>query len=82
MGTVEDTESAIDGIIASVLAVQESDLDGETSFGPDGLDAESLDIVEMAEMIEERFGVFIPDEDLQDIETVSDVREYVAERME
>lgn len=82
MESIEDVENDINGIIASVLAVQESELDGGTSFGPDGLDAESLDIVEMAEMIEDQFGVFIPDEDLQEIETVSDVREYVADRME
>lgn len=79
MTTIEED---IDEIIAAILSVQETDLDEETSFGPDGLEAESLDIVEMAEMIDEKFGVFIPDEDLQDLETIGDVREYVSVRVD
>lgn len=82
MESLDDLDGEINAIIASILPAKESELDGETSFGPEGLEAESLDIVEMAEMIEANFGVFIPDEDLQELETVADVREYVAQRME
>lgn len=72
----------VDEIIASALLVDESDFDDETSFGEDGFETESLDIVEMAEMIEAEFGVHVPDEDLEDLVTVGQVKEYVAERMD
>ena len=75
-----DVDSSVDQIIESVLLVDE--FDEETKLGPEGLGAESIDVVEVAEMIDDDVGVWIPDEDLEDLETVGDLKGYVAERYE
>ena len=54
----------------------------ENSRIMEDLGADSLDIVEMLMTLEERFGFSIPDEDLEDLVTVSDVVEYVESNME
>lgn len=82
MPSLDDVSGTIDEIIASALLVDEDDFDDGTSFGEEGFDAESLDLIEMAEIVEEELGVHIPDEDLEDLLTVGQVKEYVAERVE
>lgn len=74
----QTAEDAVDEIVADVLRIDDSEFDDETVFGED-VPAESLDYVEIAETIEFELGVEVPDEDLQDIETVGDVKTYVAE---
>lgn len=76
---MSDTESdaAIDAIVADVLRVDESDFDDDTVFGED-VEASSLDYVEIAETIDFELGVEIPDEALEEIDTVGDVKAYVA----
>lgn len=74
-----DAADEVDRIVADVLRVDGSDLDGGTVFGED-VPAESLDYVEIAETIEFELGVEVPDEVLADVETVGDLRSYVAER--
>ena len=48
-----------------------------TSF-KDDLEADSLDLFEMVMALEDEFGVEIPSEDLEKLETVKDVMEYLA----
>lgn len=72
-------DETIDQIIADVLQVDVDEFDDETVFGTD-LEADSLDYVEIAETIEFDIGVHIPDEDLEAIETVGDVKAFVADR--
>ena len=79
---ISKVDDTVDEIIESVLLVDAGAFDDTTTLGPEGLDAESLDVVEMAEMIEDEVGVHIPDDDLEDIETVGEVKEYVADRYE
>lgn len=77
-----DTQSVTDrveGIIADRLRVDSDAFDGGTPFDGETLDADSLDLVEIAEATEADVGVHIPDEDLEDIETVGDLTAYVAE---
>lgn len=69
-------EKTVDRIIADVLRVDASEFDDETVFGED-IPVESLDYVEIAETIEFELGVEVPDEDLEDIKTVGDVKAYV-----
>lgn len=45
------------------------------------LDLDSLDTVEMTLGIEERFGVEIADEELEDVTTISDVIEVINKKM-
>lgn len=80
MSRTDEVESEIEEIIATTLRIDRSEFDDETEFGPDGLDVDSLGIVEMAETMDMELGVGIPDEDLEELETVGDVKAYVVER--
>ncbi|WP_222913723.1 acyl carrier protein [Natrinema sp. SYSU A 869] len=72
-------ESTVDEIVTDRLSLNEDAFDDGTRFKED-LDAESLDIVEVAEAIEATVGVHVPDDDLEDLATVGDLKAYVAER--
>jgi len=54
----------------------DNEITAETSF-QDDLGADSLDIFELVMSLEEEFGVEIPSEDLENINTVGDVMEYL-----
>ena len=69
-------ESKVKAIIVDKLGVQESQFTQEASFTAD-LNADSLDTVELIMEFEKEFGVSIPDEDTQKINTVKDVVEYI-----
>lgn len=81
MSTNESVEATIEETIATTLRVDEAQLSDDTAFGPDGLDADSLSILEMAETIDVELGVTIPDADLEELETVGDVKAYVADEL-
>ena len=59
-----------------VLSVDESAVVPEAKFGDD-LDADSLDLVELVMALEEEFGVEVPEEELEGIETVGQAYELV-----
>lgn len=73
-----ETESEVTEIIAERLQIDLSAFNDGTRFEED-LDAESLNLVEMAEAIEATLGVHIPDDDLAELETVGEVKAYVVE---
>ena len=58
------------------LSVEEADITEEANFQED-LGADSLDLVEMIMELEDQFGIKIPDEDAQQIQTVGQAVEYV-----
>lgn len=66
----------IKGIVAENLNVEESTITDATSFKED-LGADSLDLFELVMALEEKYGVEIPTEDLQQIATVGDVKNYI-----
>jgi acyl carrier protein len=63
-------------VLADRLSVEESDITEEANFQED-LDADSLDLVEMIMELEDQFGIKIPDEDAQKIQTVGQAVDYV-----
>ena len=63
-------------IIAESLGTEVNTLTEETSFKED-LGADSLDLFEMVMALEEAFNVEIPSEDLENIKTIKDVKEYI-----
>lgn len=71
----------LEEIIADRLRVDRQSFDDATAFEEEPLEAESLDIVELAEAIEADLGVHIPDNDLEEIKTVGDLKDYVTERV-
>lgn len=67
-----EIEQMIFGFISSHFGLPPDSLSPETSF-KDDLEADSLDIVEMSIRVEEALGVTIEDDDLVNLETISDV---------
>ena len=69
-------ESKVKAIIVDKLGVEESQVTPDASFTAD-LNADSIDTVELIMEFEKEFGISIPDEDTQNINTVNDVIEYI-----
>jgi acyl carrier protein len=74
-------EARLRQIVVEQLGVEESKVVPSASFTND-LNADSLDLVELIMSIEEQFGVDIPDEDAEKIETVGDALNYLREHMD
>jgi acyl carrier protein len=72
-------EDKIKEIVADQLGVSVEEVIPEASF-IDDLGADSLDIVELVMAIEEEFGLEIPDDDAEKIQTIGDAISYVDER--
>ncbi len=68
----------IKDIIIEQLQVEESDVAMDTNLMKD-LSADSLDAVEIIMAIEDEFGIEIPDEEAENIQTVGDLVRYVEE---
>ena len=63
-----------------VLSVDDDKVKLEARFGDD-LDADSLDLVELVMALEEEFGVEVPEEDLEGIETVGQAYDLVVGKL-
>ena len=66
-------------IIVEQLGVKPEEVTPEASF-VDDLGADSLDTVELVMAFEEEFGVEIPDEDAEKIQSVGDAVKYIDEK--
>ena len=69
-------EDKVKQIIVEQLGVDESEVTPTASF-IDDLGADSLDTVELVMALEEGFGMEIPDEDAEKINTVKDAINYI-----
>jgi acyl carrier protein len=67
-------------MIIKQLDSKESEVVPEARF-IDDLGADSLDIVELIMALEDEYGLEIPDEDAEKIETVGDAIRYIEEHM-
>ena len=63
-----------------VLSVSEDQVKPDANFGDD-LDADSLDLVELVMALEEEFGVEVPEEELEGIETVGQAYDLVSNKL-
>ncbi len=72
-------QDKITEIIVEQLGVKPEEVNAEASF-VDDLGADSLDTVELVMALEEEFGVEIPDEDAEKIQTVGDAIRYIEEK--
>jgi len=63
-----------------VLSVPEEKVVPEARFGDD-LDADSLDLVELVMALEEEFGIEVPEEELEGVETVGQAYELVTGKL-
>ena len=67
-------------IIVDQLGVDKSAVVAEAKF-IDDLGADSLDIVELLMALEDQFGIEVPDEDAEGMQTVGDIIRYIEEHM-
>ena len=72
-------QDKITEIIVEQLGVKPEEVVPEASF-VDDLGADSLDTVEIVMALEEEFGIEIPDEDAEKIQTVGDAINYIQEK--
>jgi acyl carrier protein len=75
----ENTESKVKEIIINELGVEPEKVSLEASFVED-LGADSLDTVELVMAFEEEFGIEIPDEDAEQLQTVGDAVRYLKDK--
>ena len=66
-------------MLAEQLNCEASTITPETSF-KDDLGADSLDLFELVMAFEEAYNVEIPSEDLEKLETVGDVMDYIRDK--
>ena len=66
-------------IIALQLNVSEDEVTEDASF-KDDLGADSLDLFELVMELESEYSIEIPMEDYENLETVADVMNYMAEK--
>ncbi len=71
-----DIEQKVKDIIINELGVEAEKVTPEASFVED-LGADSLDTVELVMAFEEEFGMEIPDEEAEKLQTVGDAITYI-----
>ena len=75
---MSETPDRVKKIVVEHLGVDAEKVTEEASF-IDDLGADSLDIVELVMAFEEEFGVEIPDDAAEKINTVGDANKYIEE---
>ena len=76
------TEGQVEqGVIDSLVSfgAQREDIDRDATF--EALDVDSLDLAELAQIVEERFGVELRGSDVANVKTVGDAVTLIAERV-
>jgi acyl carrier protein len=73
--------STIKEMICEKLGVKESEITDEASFIKD-LGADSVDLVELVMDIENKFGIAIPDHEVEKLTTIGSLIDYVNGRTE
>lgn len=68
-------------IIADQLGIDEDDITPDASL-IDDLGADSLDIVELIMYFEDEFDMEISDEDIEEMETIQDIINYIEDNIE
>ena len=75
----ENVTDKVKEIIVNELGVEPEKVTPQASFVED-LGADSLDTVELVMAFEEEFGIEIPDEDAEKLQTVGDAINYLKEK--
>jgi acyl carrier protein len=72
-------EQRVKAIIVENLSVKEDQVTPDAKFIED-LGADSLDTVELVMALEEEFGIEVPDEEAEKLQSVGDVIKYIEEK--
>ena len=77
MSSREEVTQGLAAILEEVAGVNPDDVTEAKSFTED-LDVDSLSMVEVVVAAEEKFGVKIPDDQVQNLKTVGDAVTYIS----
>ena len=72
----ESLQARLYSVVANQLGVESEDLVPEAHI-LDDLGADSLDVVELVMALEESFHIEVPDEDVERLQTLADVQQYL-----
>lgn len=75
-----EIESRLNGLLVSELGLDESKISNDARFEED-LEVDSLGVVELLMALEDEFGVQIPDEEAENIGTVGQAVDLVANKL-
>lgn len=73
---MDNIEQQVKKVVAEQLSINEADIKNESSFIGD-LGADSLDTVELVMALEDAFGIEIPDDQQEKIQTVQQVIDFI-----
>ena len=73
---MDNIEQQVKKVVAEQLSINEADIKDDSAFIAD-LGAASLDTVELVMALEDNFGIEIPDEQQEKIQTVQDAIDFI-----
>lgn len=73
---MDNIEQQVKKVVAEQLSINEADIKNESAFIAD-LGADSLDTVELVMALEDSFGIEIPDDQQEKIQTVQDAIDFI-----
>lgn len=72
----ENLQERLYALVANQLGLEREELAPEAHI-LDDLGADSLDVVELVMALEESFNIVVPDEDVERLQTIADVQQYL-----
>ena len=75
----ENLQERLYVLVANQLGLEREELVPDARI-LDDLGADSLDVVELVMALEESFDIVVPDEDVERLQTIGDVQQYLAVR--
>jgi acyl carrier protein len=72
----ENLQERLYVLVANQLGLEREELAPEAHI-LDDLGADSLDVVELVMALEESFDIVVPDEDVERLQTIGDVQQYL-----
>ena len=78
---MSEVESQVKQIVVDHLGIEDSKVTPESKF-IDDLGADSLDTVELVMAFEEKFGIEIPDDAAETIQTVQNAIDYIQRKLD
>lgn len=73
---MKDVENKVRAIIAKHYRISEDDVKNDSSFITD-FDGDSLDIIELVLILEDEYGIEVPEEVAEELDTVQKVYDYI-----
>ena len=73
---MDNIEQQVKKVVAEQLSINEADIKNESAF-ISALGADSLDTVELVMALEDTFGIEIPDDQQEKIQTVQDAIDFI-----